>query len=192
MFDHIILAMFLLNVGVVYIGRQVLTRRLLKMQYVIQSHVRSPLRKWFEYVGQIGAFIFDARILLQFPIPGTVWNSTFLKVCGALVMSVCVFFHLRAKSDLGANWTNAKDGATVRKGLITTRGLYAYSRNPMYTATLGMGFVCILMTQNVFVVAMWFLLFAYLLKVIKSEETLLEQEKGEPYRAYCQRVPRFI
>ncbi|QNV04841.1 methyltransferase family protein [Shewanella algae] len=76
---------------------------------------------------------------------------------------------------------------------LVTSGIYRCSRNPMY-----LGFVFLLLAQTFFLNSLWLLLLvalfiAYLQRFqILPEERAMQQLFGDPYRAYCQRVRRWI
>lgn len=192
MFDSILLAVFLVAVAVALIGRQLLTGSIRKRQGPIQRKIATPWRWWFERTGQLIGFAFVIYALVGHEVSGTFANYSFVKIIGACMLMLGVVVHLRAKYDLGVNWTNAKDGPTVHWGRITEHGLYQYSRNPMYTSTLSMVLGVIGMTQNAFVVALWIFLFVYFYLVIIAEEALLWKEKGQVYVEYRKRVRRFL
>ena len=82
--------------------------------------------------------------------------------------------------------------ATTPPDEPVTRGLYRYSRHPMYVAAfltyVGLGIAC----------ASWvFLLFAVVFTVVSfvyadAEEQLTLEMYGDPYREYMNRTPRYI
>ena len=82
--------------------------------------------------------------------------------------------------------------ATTRPDEPVTRGLYRYSRHPMYGAAflmyVGLGIAC----------ASWvFLLFAVVFTVVSfvyanAEEQLTLEMYGDSYREYINRTPRYI
>lgn len=76
---------------------------------------------------------------------------------------------------------------------LVTDGPYRYTRNPMY-----LGFTLIYLGVVASLNSGWMLallppvLLAMLLGVIHREERYLEARFGEPYRAYCHRVRRWL
>ncbi len=196
MFHTLLLVVFLVSVVSALIGRQVLTHSIRKKQRqeqkCVQNNKPTPWRSWCEYIVQLVAFAFITYALAGHTVPGVFSNNDLLKALGTLFLVLGVIVHVRAKYDLGVNWTNAKDGPTVWNGPFTQEGLYGYSRNPMYTGTLITVFGVVLMTQNLFVTGFWGVLYVYFLYVIRSEELLLHEEKGWKYVAYCSRVRRFL
>lgn len=192
MLDTGLFYVFLFNSGVNLYVRNRLTKSILQKCGRVQQTGYVRWRWWCERSMQIVGFCLVSAILLGYGVPGTVSHNAFLKVFGAVMLTVSVALHLRAKYDLGINWTNAVLCTMVMPGLITQHGLYKYSRNPMYTATLGMVFGAVFMTQNLFVVCLWIALLVYFEVIIRSEEILLRAHKGDKYVAYCKRVPRYL
>jgi protein-S-isoprenylcysteine O-methyltransferase Ste14 len=82
------------------------------------------------------------------------------------------------------------DTAQHSEALIAD-GPFRYTRNPLYLANLPMAVgVGVLASRTGFaflVLANW--IFVY--RLILREEDALLKSQGEPYRAYCQAVPRF-
>lgn len=76
---------------------------------------------------------------------------------------------------------------------LVTRGLYSYSRNPMYVAVacVILGWASFFAAWNLFLYAVGIGL-AFHLRVVLHEEPHLEAVFGEEYRAYCLRTSRWI
>lgn len=129
--------------------------------------------------------------LATMPI-GTLGENSVLRVGGLVVLAVAIFFQLRAKWELGANWSNAVEGPIVREGAVTTRGLYRWSRNPMYCGSLAEAIALILMLQNAAAVGLGVLTYCYVRANVAREEALLRDVKGAEYARYCRTVPRFL
>lgn len=198
MFDAVLFWVYTLGTATALLGRHLLTKSIRKKQGSIQCKKETPWRWWCERAVEFGGFSFVAYAFIAHDIPrgyrviGMITDIDFVKAVGAVLFLCSIAVHLRGKYDLGINWTGAAGGPTVRRGPITVHGLYRYSRNPMYTGTLGMVLGVVLMTQNAIVVFLWVVLYVYFCSVIASEESLLRAEKGREYIEYCQRVRRFI
>jgi len=96
-------------------------------------------------------------------------------------------------------WSLVSFGTSFRVGIdqdrpdrLVTSGVFAYSRNPIYLA-----FGLVLIGQ--FLIFPNWILLIYLLagvwlfhRQVLREEDYLKQHYGEEYRAYCQRVRRYI
>ena len=81
----------------------------------------------------------------------------------------------------------------IKSNQLETCGIYAYVRNPIYSAFL---FVCtgaLLFCRNLYLLMLPPLFWAYLTVVIKrTEEKWLIEHFGDEYSAYCKKVNRFI
>ena len=76
---------------------------------------------------------------------------------------------------------------------LVVRGLYRYVRNPMYV-----GIVSLLLGEALLFQSRWLLEYAvaafifYHFLIILYEEPTLRRKFGEPYKGYCETVPRWI
>jgi protein-S-isoprenylcysteine O-methyltransferase Ste14 len=95
-------------------------------------------------------------------------------------------------------WGSAYLGADVmrdtsmRSDGVVADGPYRYVRNPLYLGSwLNLLALALLMPASgaVFAIAM---LIAFHLRLIFSEEAFLRAKLGEPYAAYCAKVPRVL
>ena len=81
----------------------------------------------------------------------------------------------------------------IKSNQLETCGIYAYVRNPIYSAFL---FICtgaLLFCRNLYLFILPPLFWAYLTVVMKlTEEKWLIDRFGEEYSAYCKKVNRFI
>ena len=81
----------------------------------------------------------------------------------------------------------------IKSNQLETCGIYAYVRNPIYSAFL---FICtgaLLFCRNLYLLVLPPLFWAYLTVVIKrTEEKWLIEHFGDEYSAYCKKVNRFI
>lgn len=82
--------------------------------------------------------------------------------------------------------------STGLEGRLYTGGIYRYTRNPQYVGGLiALGGFTLLTNSVRFAIlavgsAIWTLLLPF------AEEPWLEEQYGEDYETYCERVPRFI
>jgi protein-S-isoprenylcysteine O-methyltransferase Ste14 len=76
---------------------------------------------------------------------------------------------------------------------LLTEGPYAISRNPMYVGWILIYMGIALVTNSLWILALLAPVAAYIHFVdVLGEERALEQEFGEAYRAYRQRVRRYL
>ena len=77
--------------------------------------------------------------------------------------------------------------------VIVVRGVYRFSRNPMYLGGSGFFLGIALIAGSLWLVAAYIPLGLYLgLYVIPREEAYMARAYGDDYRAYCRRVRRWI
>jgi protein-S-isoprenylcysteine O-methyltransferase Ste14 len=92
---------------------------------------------------------------------------------------------------VGRAWCSLYIGGR-KKAEIVSRGPYSLCRNPLYTFSFIGAFGMGAQTGSV-VIAMLFVVIAVAVfyVTVRQEEIWLEATFGEPYRAYCERTPRF-
>ncbi len=89
-------------------------------------------------------------------------------------------------------WATLYLGGRKSKELIT-EGPYSVSRNPIYIGTFALALSIGVLSQSVtFLLAVLVVSAAYVIVTVSLEESQLRAEHGEQFRAYRQRVPRFI
>lgn len=115
------------------------------------------------------------------------WNLPGLipVILGTLGLIWGVYQH-STESPQGIEWE-------LDKSYLLMRGLYAFSRHPMYLSELILllGWVIFYGSLSVLsVFAAWFLFFNYY--AMPNEERVLEAHFGEAYREYKNKVPRWF
>ena len=117
-------------------------------------------------------------------LDGAGWLGLVLIVCGVAVYFLCLFEFMRAKG------TPAPIDPPRE---LVVRGLYRYTRNPMYA-----GVLCLILGQAVTLHSLPLLLYAgtlfvtFHLFVVLYEEPKLTKMFGEFYRNYRHTVPRWF
>lgn len=77
--------------------------------------------------------------------------------------------------------------------ILAVHGPYMFMRNPMYIARFFLMLGCILMTGNLWVGAIFCVLYYfYMVNRVKREEEKLRKIFGPPYEEYCKKVNRFF
>lgn len=120
-----------------------------------------------------------------------------------------VLFHSHFAGDLGMilgvveilvlAWSLISAGQSFRVGIdgnnpgkLITTGIFAYSRNPMYTALDGVLVSVFLMVPNwillVFIALGWWM---YNRQILQEEQSL-QKIYGDQYLKYCKTVPRYL
>lgn len=111
--------------------------------------------------------------------------SVFLFAAGLILMLYCIYLFAR----VGKGTLSPAD----RTKHLVDRGIYRYSRNPMYVGVMAM-----LMAEAMFFghgplwiyVALVFV--AFNIFIVAIEEPRLEKDFGEVYKAYCKKVRRWL
>lgn len=94
-------------------------------------------------------------------------------------------------------WYNALFRAKIDSGIVenklVTTGVYAFVRNPIYSAIM---FICtgvLLISSNVYFYPLFFFYWFFMTVLLKcTEEKWLKNLYGKEYEAYCRRVNRCI
>jgi protein-S-isoprenylcysteine O-methyltransferase Ste14 len=139
--------------------------------------------------------LFYAYVIVSraFALPrmGTLlFHSDAISIAG---VAVCAF------AIMLLTWSLVSFGQSFRVGIdadhpgeLVTTGVFAFSRNPMYTALDGILIGIFLIVPN------WILLLFAILGIwmyhreIRHEETALQQIYGSQYLQYCHTVPRYL
>ncbi|MBI3597190.1 MAG: isoprenylcysteine carboxylmethyltransferase family protein [Nitrospirae bacterium] len=82
----------------------------------------------------------------------------------------------------------------IRKNkALATDGPYAYTRNPLYLGSFGIGMGFVVMGNSVWVLVVFLVAFGLVYwSVIRSEEGYLVQVFGSRFEEYVRTVPRFL
>lgn len=148
------------------------------------------------FVMMLAGFVAQALIGLRRPRwvrPLVAENSAIfdlLQMTGATLILGGIALFAAAQLNLGASWRIGID-ETSNSSLVTS-GLYSISRHPIFLGFLAVftGFAAMLPTP----LSLTLLLGAYLgfRTQANAEEAYMLQVYGDPYRAYAQRVGRFV
>ncbi len=128
------------------------------------------------------------------PMPAVVnrffWQNEAVRTIGVALCAlgiagfiVCTA-HFWSSVRIGVDYENA--------GQLTTTGIYAYSRNPMYTCFLTLFLGEFLIFPNMGLLAAVLVAGAAFHLTILREEKFLTQHYGDEYAAYCRRVRRYL
>lgn len=87
----------------------------------------------------------------------------------------------------------AKIDDGIKTNTLVTHGIYAYCRNPIYTAVTFVNIGALLMMHNFWLLILPFCYWAFMTVLLKhTEEKWLYDMFGEEYKDYCKRVNRCI
>ncbi|WP_166179080.1 methyltransferase family protein [Rubrobacter tropicus] len=130
------------------------------------------------------------------------WDGALLvRVIGAILALVSVLVGTWAVAKMG--WARLlfagalfPPGAGAEENNVPQRlvleGPYRYVRNPLYDTDFALILGSALLTSNWFLVLLAALYAAQLALQLPLEERELRQRFGQPYRRYCEVVPRFV
>ena len=119
------------------------------------------------------------------------WSQTHpLRWIASLVLIVGALTVLAGQQLMGASWRVGvpKDGP----GDLVTRGLFRFSRNPVFVGMFAMTFGISLWSPTLLSAAAVPLAAAMMAVQVRVEEEALGATHGESYRAYATRVPRWV
>ncbi|HBZ69410.1 MAG TPA: isoprenylcysteine carboxyl methyltransferase [Deltaproteobacteria bacterium] len=122
---------------------------------------------------------------------GTAPLPTSVRGFGLALMALGIVVTLVAQIEMGASWRVGVDPSERTE--LVTKGLFAWVRNPIYTAMLTTLLGLVLVVPNILAAVAFFVAFVALeLHVRKVEEPYLSRLHPEQFRAYARRVGRFI
>lgn len=79
----------------------------------------------------------------------------------------------------------------IRSDKLVTDGIYAYTRNPIYTAFIFIFTGIIIIFNNIYLFVLPFIYYALLtIFMINTEEKWLKEKYGKEYEDYCKKVSR--
>jgi len=128
------------------------------------------------------------------PMPGIInqffWHSDRIRLVGVLFCAVGIAgffvctFHFWKSVRIGVDYENA--------GQLTTTGIYALSRNPMYTCFNILFFGEFLIFPNIGLLTALIVAGASFHLQIRKEEKFLRSHYGKDYKDYCTKVRRYL
>lgn len=137
---------------------------------------------WPLFRGGLGLTLVYAIVTARWPEAGETWRFALGMVCVLIGFGFTIYGYF----DLGIENTYGAD-----EGLVTN-GLYRYSRNPQYVASI-LGFFGTGLAHGGFhaVILCAMAILVYCIMPF-TEEPWLRKAYGEEYDAYSRRVPRFL
>jgi protein-S-isoprenylcysteine O-methyltransferase Ste14 len=129
------------------------------------------------------------RVLPAWPVPIVV-DSMVAKVLGVVVVCAGLLTFALALWAFADSWRIGIDRNTP--GALVTGGIFAWTRNPIYVALDLIAFGTFLVQGYAIFLALAFALAGLLHYQIVREERYLAGAYGDAYRAYCQRVGRYV
>lgn len=136
-----------------------------------------------------GAIVWAALVVARERVPfeldapvWLVWPGLALGVAGVLVIAL-------AQAQMGASWRIGIDSGPTA---LVTKGLFAFSRNPIYTGLLALAASLPALTPAIPTIAGFVATVALVAVQARLEERHLLIQHGDAYRDYAARVGRFV
>lgn len=115
-----------------------------------------------------------------------------VSLLGFIIVLLGISISVSGRISLGTNWANAHEYQIKQKQTLTTRGIYKYIRNPIYTGMLfaltGAELVC----QSYLFIVVFMVMFLWAYTRSKREEKILEEHFGKEYLNYKKRTKMLI
>lgn len=140
-------------------------------------------------VGVGCAYFFDGSVY-SLLAPFEWLEQAWLVMLGVILMVIALLIAVVAQGQMGASWRIGVDHENSTE--LVNRGLFQYSRNPIFCAIMlsVLGFFLVLPNAITLLIVMLDLL---LIEVqIRLEEDRMAALHGDTYAAYCGRVRRWI
>jgi protein-S-isoprenylcysteine O-methyltransferase Ste14 len=152
---------------------------------------KAPINWFLFWTAKISAFVLGFSILLQLFL----YDFRFFlppKIVSAV--SVYVFFFglliiVLAILDLG---DSLRIGLPQEKTRLKTRGLYRFSRNPVYVGIYLIAISAMVYTVNPLIILLGIYCIIIHHLIVRAEEKFLKDRFGKAYSDYCSKVRRYV
>ena len=122
--------------------------------------------------------------------PVTMIEGIFFQWIGMLVMSAGLIWVVTAQSQMGTSWRIGID--LEAKTEFVQKGLFQYSRNPIFVGVIFISFGFFLVLPNAISLTILMLDIALIQVQVELEEEYLTQSHGDTYLKYCSRIRRWL
>ena len=118
------------------------------------------------------------------------WSNEVIRVVGVVLCSLGTLGYIICTINF---WQSVRIGVDYKNaGKLTTTGIYATSRNPMYTSFLVIFFGEFLIFPNIGLLLVVIVAgLSFHLQILK-EEKFLKSYYGKDYKEYCKKVRRYL
>ena len=132
--------------------------------------------------------------VIALPMPETInkffWNNEISRILGIAFCSIGILGFIVCVISF---WNSVRIGIDYENaGQLTTTGIYAMSRNPMYTSFYLIFFGEFLIFPNIGLSAALIVAFITFHITILKEEKFLKTYYGKDYELYCKKVGRYF
>jgi len=134
-------------------------------------------------IGLLG-IVFSGNVLRSGILSGAwIWASCIAGVI-CIVFGLLLWYVAAVKSDMNNH---------IAENKLKTDGIYAWVRNPMYSAWMFLIFGIVLLWHNLWLLLVFPIDWVIMAVVLKrTEEKWLRKQYGEEYERYCRHVNRCI
>jgi len=115
-----------------------------------------------------------------------------LPIFGLIVMGLGLGLMIISQLDMGKAWRIGVPQTPEASQSLITSGVYAYSRNPIYVGVMMFLVGTTILLPGPLTVATTVATFMLVQKIILQEEAFMQSAFGDQFRAYCQRVHRWV
>jgi protein-S-isoprenylcysteine O-methyltransferase Ste14 len=123
---------------------------------------------------------------------GTTANDDLYRIvfaCGALLLAIAAFLRTWGTAYLQANVMRDSQVHTDR---LLADGPYRYVRNPLYLGNIFMAAGIGVMASRLGFLLLFVGMTVFVVRLLLREEADLMRDLGEPYKRYCEAVPRLL
>lgn len=119
----------------------------------------------------------------------TLLHKSWIAYSGAALMLLALFITLIAQYQMANAWRIGID--TENPTPLVQKGLFAYSRNPIFTAMLAAVWGMFMVAPQLISLALFLFSYVLIQLQIRLEEAWLEQQHGEAFSQYKRKTARF-
>lgn len=141
------------------------------------------------YSGKISGYITWFVLLISLP---KIWRGNeagFNEYAALLLILTGLFISFVSLANLG---NSTRFGLPTIPTLLKTKGLYQFSRNPIYVGLNLLTIAAMLHTMNLLIILMGLYSIVVYHYIIRSEERFLSERFGATYEAYRRKVRRYL
>jgi protein-S-isoprenylcysteine O-methyltransferase Ste14 len=164
--------------------------------FLLRTYFAPPFRIW--PAPEVGSWqsltfwcLFRGGMIATLAVAALDWNAVPMLDWGRVIVGIPAFlvgFGIAIRGYFNLGLGNTYCGS---HGLVS-HGLYRYSRNPQYTASIIGLFGLALAANSLLTIILAIVMSGAYVLMAFTEESWLEERYGASYREYCRRIVRFI
>lgn len=139
-------------------------------------------------------WFFEVFRNILFPVNNLIFKNFLthfvFKIFSAILFFIGIIIYIKSLIDLNSEWVVGTNSKKVKQ--LVKRGIYFYTRNPMYTFFIIFYFTIFLLFGS-FEMFLFFILATFIFyRIILIEEKELEEKFKDEYIDYKKRIKRFF